>query len=301
MATISRWLRIGAVVVMSVVGGMWVRPYALSAYHLERGGQAIEEALTPVYPDRLAPEQVADPEKLTAGIMHLEAALRLDPRDVQAMRMLARAYLSIGETEKALRVLQRASALRPRNPLLRLELGDVYDSLGYTEAAIREYEAGRVGSRSLPLAANYLKLAEAQIHVGSGDVAIGLWQKVLGVDPDNLYALYRLYQIHHELGDEMHAAEYRRQLSAIQPQEVTLPLDFRLAEYQARAMIALVEEKIWGRDQLLGVLSQQVQQAGEGLLPSLMAKRLLEVLLEQWPDDQDLLSLYQTVSTGGRE
>ncbi|MGB9872547.1 MAG: tetratricopeptide repeat protein [Anaerolineae bacterium] len=259
-------------------------------YHLEVAGRLLETSLVPVYPDRLAPEQIVNAAELQVATEHLREAVRLDPRNVQAMRLLARAHLSLGEPEAALQVLQAALVVRPQHRLLRLELADVYDTLGYTEDALREYESGGIGSRNAPVVANYLKMADTQVAIGSGDVAIGLWYKVLAIDPNNLYALYRLYRIHRELGDLKHAAIYQERLSTIDPQTVTVPLDFRLAEYQARAMIALVEEGIWRRDKLLAAVSSQVQQSDQDLLRFLMVEHLIKVLLDCWPDDPDLLA-----------
>lgn len=279
---------------------LWLRPYVLSAYYTEVAGRLLEECLIPVYTDRLAPEHVLDRASLQAAVEHLEEAIRLDPRNVQARRLVARAYLSLGEPQAALEALQAALAIRPQNPLLHLEVADVYDSLGYAEAAQYEYEKGGVGSRRAPLAANYLKLADAQIQTGSGEVAIHLWYKTLGLDVNNLYALYHLYRIHYELGDMEHAAIYWERLALMDPQAVAVPLDFRLAEYQAWAMIALVEEGMWAREKILGVLSDQVHRVQESgaILPRLMVIRTLETLLKQWSDDPDLLSLRQAISAG---
>jgi len=284
----------GAILVLAL--GLWLGPYALSLYHLEMGGRALEVALEPVFPDRLAPEQVLDAERLQAGLAHLQEALRWSPRNVQALRLLARVYLSQGEPEAALEVLQQAMDVRPANPLLHLELGDAYDSLGQVEAAIEAYETGGIGSRGVPLAANYLKLAEVRAQQGSGDVAIDLWRRTLAVDPGNLYALHRLAEMHGDLGDEEHAAAYKEQLRHFDLDDVVVPLDFRLAEYQGWAMAALVDGGLWDRDALLDVVSSQVEQFAEGV-PGLMVERVLQTLLEQCPEDSDVLlymdELYQ--------
>ena len=268
--------------------GIWFGPYVLSLYHLEAGGRALDRALVPVFPDRLAPEQIVDAEQLETGVVHLQEAFQQDPRNVQALRLLARAYLSQGKLEAALETLQQALAARPANLLLRLELGDVYDALGQTEEAVQAYESGGVGSRGLPLAANYLKLADAKAQAGGGDAAIILWRKTLAVDPGNLYALYRLAQIHRVLGDEDTAAVYGERLRHSEPQSVTILLDLRLAEYQAQAMAALVDEGIWERSTLLDVVSYQAGRFAVGV-PGLMVERELQVLLERWPEDPDLL------------
>jgi len=269
--------------------GFGLGPYALSLYHLESGGAALEQSLVTVFPDRLAPEQVTDAIKLEAGVAHLRAALRWDPRNVQAQRLLARVYLSQGQPEAALETLQLALATRPTNLLLSLELGDVYDSMGQTVEAIQAYEAGRIGSRQTPLTANYLKLANAHAEGGGGDTAIALWRKALATDPGNLYALYRLAQVHRALGDIKVARLYEKQLQHFEPQSTAIPLDFRLAEYQGRAMAALVDDGVWERATLLNVVSGQVERFADGV-PGLMTERVLQTLLERWPRDPDLIA-----------
>ena len=77
----------GAIVALALALGAWLGPYALSTYHLEAGGRALEAALVPVSPDRLAPEQVVDAERLDAGVAHLHQALRRDPRNARAVRL----------------------------------------------------------------------------------------------------------------------------------------------------------------------------------------------------------------------
>lgn len=280
---------VGAGLCVALVLGVWLGPYGLSLYHLEAGGQALDVALEPVFPDYLAPEQIVDAERLGVGITYLNKSLRWDPRNVQALRLLARAYLSQGRPGAALEALQEAVTMRPENRLLRLELGDVYDSLGQVEAAVEAYEAGGVGSRGVLLAANYLKLAEVQVQQGSGDIAIGLWRKALAADPGNLYALYRLARIHRDIGGEEQAAAYEEQLRGFDLQSVAVPMDFRLAEYQGQAMATLVDEGLWERAALLEVIALQVEQSAEGV-PGLMVERELQTLLERWPEDVDVLS-----------
>ena len=278
----------GAILATSLAMAVWIGPYALSSYHLEAGGRALDAALMPVSPDWLTPEQIVDAERLEAGVAHLHRAIRWDPRNVQAMRLLVRVYVTRGQSEAALEMLQQALAVRPDNPLLYLELGDVYDSLGQTEAAIEAYETGGIGSRGVPLAVNYLKLADAHAQAGSGDVAIELWRKAAIVNPDNLYALYRLAQIHREMGDEERAAEYEERLRYFDLNAVAISPDARMAEYQGQAMAALVGEGIWERDTLLNVVSYQVWQFAEGA-PGVMTERVLGVLLERMPEDVDIL------------
>jgi tetratricopeptide (TPR) repeat protein len=139
------------------------------------------------------------------------------------------------------------------------------------------------------LTADYLKLADAHAEEGGGDTAITLWRRALGTDPGNLYALYRLAKVHREMGDVKTARVYEKQLQHFEPRSVAIPLDFRLAVYQGRAMAALVDDGLWERATLRNVVSGQVEQFADGV-PGLMTERVLQTLLERWPQDSDLLA-----------
>ena len=283
----SRLWLLGLALTIALVVGVWAGPGALSCYYLEAGSRALEVALAPVFPDCLAPERIVNAEQLVAGADYMHKALRWDPHNVQARRLLARVYVSQDQPEMALEELAAALAIRPANPLLQLELGDVYDSLGQTEEAIKAYRAGRVGSRRASLAVNYLKLAEAQVEAGGGDVAIDLWRQTLKVDPGNLYALYRLARIHREIGDKKNAKAYEEQLQSDNVRDASIPPDLRMAEYQAQAMMGLVDAGIWTRDTLLNMVAHQVGQPANGV-GGLVTERVLQTLHDRWPDDADI-------------
>lgn len=284
----ARCLALASTLTLVLLLGIWLRPHILSWYHLEAGGQALEGALVTVFPDRLAPEQVVDGRQLESGAIHLREAIRWDLHNFQARRNLARVYLSQGQPQAALEILQPALTVHPDSPLLHLELGDIYDSLGESDEAVRAYEAGRIGSRQAPLAANYLKLADVSVKVSSGEAAIELWRRTLKVDPGNLYALYRLAKIHRDMGDTKTAKTYEEQLRHFDPGSVTVLPDVRLAEYQAQAMVGLIEDGMWQRGTLLNVVSYQVWRFSQGL-SGLMTERVLQVLRERWQDDPDIL------------
>jgi len=285
----KRWVaRFWGVGLGLLLVAVWAIPYGLAAYHLEMGGRLLNQALSPVFSERLAPEQIVAPELLESARAHLQASLRHDPRNVEAMRQLARIDLSQGAAEAALTRMQQAVFLRPDSPMLQLALGDVYDALGYSEEAIEAYEAGRIGNRGHPMAANYLKLADALVDQGSSDIAIGLWHKTLIADPGNLYSLLQLMDIHQALDDEVATDVFAERARFFTLENVAVPLDFRLAEYQGQAMLALVEQDIWDRATLLNVLAYQVWRFNEGI-NGLMTEHLLETVLRYGPDDPDLL------------
>lgn len=99
---VKNWRRILVALALVLALSAWLGPYALSSYHLEAGGRALGAALEPVSLDWLAPEQIVDAKRLKAGAAHLHQAIRWDPRNVQAMRLLARVYVTQGRSEAAL-------------------------------------------------------------------------------------------------------------------------------------------------------------------------------------------------------
>jgi len=293
---LKRALLIGVLLALFGVTVCWLRPCALALAHVELGGRALDAALAPVFADRLAPAQVVDGALLQEGMAHLQKALLWDPDDVQARRLLARGYLSQGTPEAALAVLQEAVCIRPEALALHLELGDVYDALGQSKLALEAYEKGRIGSRSLPAAANCLKLAEANLQHPDygGEKTITFWYRALDLDPTNLYVLTRLYDVHLALGDQAQVAQYAESLQALEPCEVSLPLDTRLAAYQGEALVSLVESGFWERDEVDALLACQQAQVTD-TLSALMFEETLRVMLAQWPEDAALLSLAGTL------
>jgi len=277
-----------ALLVVGVMAGVWLRPALLSMYHVARGARALDTALVPVFAGRLAPEQIVDGPLLESGIASLHQALVYTPTRIHVRRLLARAYVSQGQLEAALALLEEVTATDPVPPMVYLEIGDLYDLQGDSEHAVAYYERGRVGTRVVPLTANYLKLAQAYLEEGDGHSAIRTWQAVLRINPDNLYALMQLIAMHQELGDEATAASYTRRAQQFAAAAAEVQQDFRLAEYQGEAMAALVEQGIWDRAMLLNLVSYQVWHYNEGV-ESLMTARVLETVLSHWPDDPDLL------------
>jgi tetratricopeptide (TPR) repeat protein len=75
-------------------------------------------------------------------------AVRENPKDLQANRLLARAYVVLGEPAKAIAVARRSRREEPRRGMF--ELADVYQELGRVEDAYQELE--RLRSTAAPRA-----------------------------------------------------------------------------------------------------------------------------------------------------
>lgn len=262
-----------------------IHPWMIAIYYTELGAREVEAALRPVFPDRLAPEQIQDPGRLARGIAHLRAALAWDPHHLAARRWLARAYAAQNQPDEALQILEPALLDFPADPRVALELGDVLDMRGDVEGAIRLYERGRIGSRRLPLVANYLKRAD-DARRENLDLAARLYQRALALDPGNLYASYRLLEFYRHLGDRAGIEEMTGRLRRFGSESVRVrvDLDFRLPRAEASAMIALVEDGIWDLGTLRRVIRAQLALAAEGL-PGLMVDQALEILRARRPQD----------------
>lgn len=111
-------------------------PYALSAYHLQAGGRALEQALG--RHDAMdwwyvGTREVRDEGALQAAIDHLEKARRAP----HAQRLLGQAYVAQGEALRGVQALEQFVERRPRHYLAQLELAAAYV---YADARLQELE-----------------------------------------------------------------------------------------------------------------------------------------------------------------
>jgi tetratricopeptide (TPR) repeat protein len=75
-----------------------------------------------------------------AAIEILVRALRLDPRDTNALDYLAVAEAVQGNHRRALAILKRAVAKNPDHALCWINLGITHESLGDLNAALADYD-----------------------------------------------------------------------------------------------------------------------------------------------------------------
>jgi tetratricopeptide (TPR) repeat protein len=86
--------------------------------------------------------------RLTAGdpasaLAFIEKAIRLDPRDSMALKLAARSYRELDRPHDAVRVLESAALVAPRDASVRYQLVRLYQSIGEpakSSAAFREFE-----------------------------------------------------------------------------------------------------------------------------------------------------------------
>jgi tetratricopeptide (TPR) repeat protein len=219
--------------------------------------------------------------------MHFKKALNWDERNAQAYRQLGKLYLLLGQNQSAMEALLKASELRPKNPLIHLELGDAYDALGMAKEALEEYERGRGQRlRKEKMIVNYIKMADWNVAAGGGDRAIGILNgKVLALDPDNLYAIYRLVKIYEGISEEAKefASPYYEKLRYFSFESIEPRQDVRLKEYTAEAVLGLVEDGVWSLENALNVISFWIWKEEYE-----QAKLTVESLLEKFEEEADL-------------
>ena len=106
-------------------------PYLASVSRTEFAGLAYVQGL-----DMLARQPDEPNPYLDRALRYCQAALRWNPHYARAWRLLGEVYLTLGQNEAARQALAQAVALRPRQPLYHLLLGDAYDGLGLSREAL---------------------------------------------------------------------------------------------------------------------------------------------------------------------
>lgn len=239
-SNIGAWLRrygpaLGLAAGCVLVVTLLAYPYLTAAYHLQAGGRALA----------LAQDSGADhPDQLDRAIRHFQRAVESAPADGYIYRRLGQAWLLAGNNEAARDALLRAVDLRPRHPLIWIELGRAYDGLGEAGQALAAYERGGYGPAREAAMVNYLKVADWQIGAGADGEAQAMLARVLALDADSLPALYRLLGICRRAG-AAEAETLRERLAALAAEDLARPEEPRLQAYWQATMVSLVEDGIW--------------------------------------------------------
>jgi hypothetical protein len=118
----ARWWTILPVLLAVLLLLLWLVPYGASAYHLEAGGRALDQALAAGDPP--------DPTTLTRATEHLEAALRWHADNAQACRLLSQVHLLQDDLTEAAQAAVHYATSRPGDPLRWWELAQIYKTMG---------------------------------------------------------------------------------------------------------------------------------------------------------------------------
>jgi tetratricopeptide (TPR) repeat protein len=131
----KRWWLIGSLILVALFLVLAL-PYAISVYHLQAGGRALEQALG--RHDALewwyvGAREVRDPQALQTAIAHLENA----DRAPYAQRLLGQAYIARSDTLRGVHALEQFVERRPKHYLAQLELAAAYV---YADVRLHELE-----------------------------------------------------------------------------------------------------------------------------------------------------------------
>ncbi len=135
------------------------------------------EALKPSGPGESTPQAVSGDE-----ISRLEAAVRKEPGNLQALVSLGNLYFDSHQPQKAIAAYERALAIDPKNPDVRTDLGIMYREIKDYDRAAREFrEAARIDPSHKNSRFNLgIVLQHDKKDIGG---AIAAWRDYLRVDP----------------------------------------------------------------------------------------------------------------------
>ncbi|HEY8417153.1 MAG TPA: tetratricopeptide repeat protein [Limnochordales bacterium] len=188
---------------------------------------------------------------------HLQQAVRLAPRHVEARVLLAMSYHADGLLDQALTHYRVAVALDPELAALRVLMGEIYLSLGMLAEAEAEYAAALASDEGAGWA--YYGLGRVRQARGDGD-AEEMYQAAVTHAPDLLDARLRLGRLLRDRGQAeealahlLHAQRLDSRLPAVR---LELGLTYELlgriaeAEHEYRMVLQMDPANVEARHRL---------------------------------------------------
>ncbi len=150
----------------------------------------------------------------TAAMAEYRQALVFDPSSREAAVGLARLLRDGGQATEALAVLDRSIAAGARDPGNYLERGITWAELGRIDKALADFEeaARRDPQNPLPIG----NAARAADRLGRLGEAVGLYERLLTLEPGNTRALEALGSLHFKLHQPEPALRRWRQALALE-------------------------------------------------------------------------------------
>lgn len=197
-------------------------------------------------------------EQTNQAIALYQDTLKANPGNIDARLHLAREYVHIGETERAIAEFETAIDLAPHNAAPpRLMLADLYRSLEQIDRVIAIYqELLEVDPNNLAIR---LRLAKDYADGGQTEKAIGELEAAISLAPDKPAPRRRLAQLYSTVGQNEQAAFLYQEAKRIDPGN----LDTRLR-------LALAYGKIGKAAEGVAELKEAIAQWPTNIIPRLM-------------------------------
>ncbi|MFC2042787.1 tetratricopeptide repeat protein [Chloroflexota bacterium] len=208
-------------------------------------------------------EKIGLPD-LSEAVKYLEKAVKLEPKQMPLYMHLGQVYLESGDSVQAMQVLEQATRLNPDHSEAWVQLAEAQLAAGRLDLAVEST------NQALENADNPIKplllLGEIELQSGNPKSAYKIVQSVLSIEPDHSDALLLLIRILVSLDRSEEAIEI---LEAAIP-SVTDPLPIQLE-------LTRLTGQVQGQEAALPLLQGLSEQyPGQPNVLALMAKFLLE-------------------------
>jgi predicted O-linked N-acetylglucosamine transferase (SPINDLY family) len=171
-----------------------------------------------------------------AALRFLEEAVRIDPREPRHLLGLGQALQTLARWDGAASAYARAVELDPRSPDAQQALGVARQALGQIDAAIAAY---RIAADLQPDSADALNnLADCLQRRGRLEEAAGMYRQVLARQPGDARALSSLGVAELRLGHVDTAIELQRRALELQPLASSYALNLAIALCERREFAA---------------------------------------------------------------
>ncbi|MGI8839515.1 MAG: tetratricopeptide repeat protein [Caulobacteraceae bacterium] len=250
----------------------------------EAGGEAPAEGAEAGAPDqaRRAARAARKKARAATALPELETAAAENPNDLAALAALADALAKAGRTADLAAVNQRILEQDPANAKALTQLGVAAWKRGDRTEALRHLKAAAITDEADPRA--LLRLGQRLISQWQIDEAEKVFERVIGLEPNNVEGLLGLARCSGYGGDRERALTLLRRAAVLQPQNPQIALYIRRQETEPpqldwkqelrEATVALRDEgrptgeRIWSAQR---VLSYGVTDVILETLPSLEA------------------------------
>lgn len=122
------------------------------------------------------------PEALQASVEPMLAAVKTDPKNVDALISLANLYYDHKKFAESIEYYQRALEIQPKNVDARTDLGTVHWYLGDANKAIKEYEKALADQPDYPQTLMNLGIVRME-GLKDREGALAAWRQLLKANP----------------------------------------------------------------------------------------------------------------------